>query len=41
MTDQATITMLLLLGAVWGGFLFLLGYALRREAHKKSEQQRD
>lgn len=41
MTDQALITMLTILGTVWGGFLLLLGYALRREARKNSEQQSD
>ena len=34
MSDGAIITMILILGIVWGGFLLLLIYALRREAGK-------
>ena len=35
MSDNAFITMLCVLGIVWGGFAVLLGYALRREAGKR------
>ncbi len=38
MTDHALITMLVVLGTVWGGFLLLLARALRRESRKKSQQ---
>ncbi len=34
MTGGALITMILILGIVWGGFMLLLIYALRREAGK-------
>lgn len=36
MTDQAIITMLIVLGGVWGGFALLLTYALRRESRKRT-----
>jgi hypothetical protein len=39
MTDQALFTMLLVLGTVWGGFVLLLLYALRRESQKTSQQE--
>jgi len=35
MNDSAFVTMLVVLGIVWGGFLLILGYALKREAGKR------
>lgn len=40
MTEQAFLTMLAVLGSVWGGFSLLLLYALRRESRKSKTQQK-
>lgn len=37
MSGGALVTMLLILGVVWGGFTILLAYALRREAAKRRD----
>ena len=34
MTGLAWATMILICGTVWGGFIFLLSYAFRREGKK-------
>lgn len=41
MTDHAFITMLAVLGTVWGGFILLLVHALRQEAGKSSSKSPD
>lgn len=41
MNDQAFVTMLVVLGIVWGGFAALLIYALRRERSKRSSDETD
>ena len=40
MTDSALITMLLVLGSVWGGFILLLTYAFRRESQKSRREEK-
>ena len=37
MNVSAIITMLIICGFVWGGFLFLLSYAIRREKLRTGE----
>lgn len=37
MTSLSWLTLILITSIVWGGFLFLLTLALRREAGKKEE----
>ena len=39
MTEQAIITMTIVLGGVWGGFALLLTYALRRESRKRIREE--
>ncbi len=39
MTDQAFITMIIVLGGVWGGFALLLTFALRRESRKRAHDE--
>jgi hypothetical protein len=41
MTDQAFLTMLIVLALVWGGFAVLLVSALRREKHKRGQRRDD
>ncbi len=36
MTENAVFTMVIVLSLVWGGFISLLGYAMRRESRKRS-----
>ena len=36
MNTSAVITMVLTCGFVWGGFLVLLGYGIRREKEKQA-----
>lgn len=38
MNDQAFVTMIVVLGLVWGGFAALLAYALRRERRKRADR---
>lgn len=37
MQTSTWVTMLLVMGTVWGGFLFLVAKALRAEARKRGE----
>mgnify|MGYP006918527915 CR=1 FL=1 len=39
MTDAALLTMIAVLGSVWGGFVSLLILAFRRESRKTTDQQ--
>lgn len=41
MSTTAIVTMVVICGAVWGGFLSLLTFALRREGSKKSSGAED
>lgn len=41
MTESAIMTMIAVLGTIWGGFLFLLVFALRSESRKSKEQTPD
>ncbi|MFZ1729666.1 MAG: MetS family NSS transporter small subunit [Bacteroidota bacterium] len=39
MTDNAFITMIVVLTLVWGGFAALLTYAVRRESRKRKTEK--
>jgi preprotein translocase subunit SecG len=41
MTEHAIVTMIAVVGTVWGGFCILLAFALRSESRKSSEQETD
>lgn len=41
MHDQALVTMIVVLALVWGGFILLLLYALRRERRKINTEQEE
>lgn len=38
MNDQAFVTMIVVLGLVWGGFAALLTYAFLRERRKRADR---
>jgi hypothetical protein len=37
MPTTAAVLMIVILGIVWGGFVTILGIALRKERHKRSQ----
>ena len=41
MTEHAIMTMVAVLGTIWGGFFILLVFALRSESRKTKEQKPD